>query len=61
MGMKWTMINKALGDRTLLQVKNGWYSVLWKRELSVFYDIDMMMRLRSRVRKGESIADLIVD
>jgi hypothetical protein len=55
-----TMISKALGDRTPLQVKNCWYSVLRKRELSVFDDIDMIMTLRSRVYKGELIADLIL-
>jgi hypothetical protein len=60
MGMKWTMISKAPGDRTPLQVKNRWYSVLRKRELSVFDDIDMMM-FRSRVHKGESITELILD
>jgi hypothetical protein len=61
MGMKWTMISKALGDETPLQVKNRWYFVLPKRKLSVFDDIDTMMTLRSRVRKGESIPDLILD
>jgi hypothetical protein len=61
MGMKWTMISKALGDRTPLQVKNCWYSILRKREVSVFDNVDMMMALRSRVRKGESIPDLILD
>jgi hypothetical protein len=61
MGMKWTMISKAPGDRTPLQVKNRWYPVLLKRELSVFDDIDTMMTPISRVRKGESIADLILD
>jgi hypothetical protein len=55
------MISKALGDRTPLQVKNRWYSVLRKRELSVFDDIDMMMTLRLRVRTGESIAHLTLD
>jgi hypothetical protein len=61
MGMKCTMISKAFGDRTPLQVKNRWCSVLHMRGFSVFDDIDMMMTLRSRVRKGESIADLILD
>jgi hypothetical protein len=59
MEMKWTMISPALGDCTPLQVKNRWYSVLRKRELSVFDDIDMTVR--SRVRKGESVPDLILD
>jgi hypothetical protein len=58
--MKWTMISKALGDRTPWQVKDRRYSLLRKREVSVFGDIDMMT-LRSRVRKGKSIADLILD
>jgi hypothetical protein len=61
MGMKCTTISKALGDRTPLQLKDRWYSVLRKWELSVFDDIDMMMRLRSRVRKSESITALILD
>jgi hypothetical protein len=59
--MKWTIISKALGDRTPLQLKNRWYSVQWKRKLSVFDDIDMVMTLKSRVRKGESITDLTLD
>jgi hypothetical protein len=46
---------------TPLQVKNGCYSVLRKWEFSVFDDIDMMMTLRSRARKGKSIANLILD
>jgi hypothetical protein len=48
-------------NHTTLQVKNRWYSVRRKRDLSVFDDINMMMTLRSRVRKDESTADLILD
>jgi hypothetical protein len=59
--MKWTMMSKALGDPTPLRVRNRWYFILRKRGLSIFDDINMTMTFRSLVRKGESIADLILD
>jgi hypothetical protein len=60
-GMKWTKINEALGNRTLLQVKTRWYSVLRRRELSLMDNLGEILDIRSRMHRNEFIKEIARD
>jgi hypothetical protein len=57
-GMKWTKISEALGDRTPLQVKNHWYSVWRRREFSLMDNLGEIMDIRSQMHRNEFIEEL---
>jgi hypothetical protein len=57
-GMKWMKISEALGDRTPLQIKNRWYSVLRRQKLSLMDNLGEILDMRSRVHRTEFIEEI---
>jgi hypothetical protein len=61
-GCKWKQLQRFFPGRTVVQVKNRWYSVLAKREQKLLDGpFGVMMTVRSKARTGEFIQEIADD
>jgi hypothetical protein len=57
-GFKWKLLSGFVPKRTVVQIKDHWHSVVWKRESPLMNDLNMMMNIQLRVRRGGLIEEI---
>jgi hypothetical protein len=57
-GFKLKFISGFVPERTAVQIWNIWHLVPWKKESGLMGDLDVMMNIQSRVRRGRLIEEI---